>query len=239
MKASRTIFWLVVIVVALGVLWYIARATVEQHVVPSFSEYMASTTQAHDASSTEQTSSVWMASSTIINMLLTSEEGTTTGPIVAPAAFKPATSTKSVIIAAPQKQTVTKAPASSSAFLVRSTLPDGYISAPKGIIRVLIAKTPSTRERGLSGYTSIAADQGMLFIFPRAEGVGFWMKDMEFPIDIVWMDKNKKITGVTKNLSPKSYPKTFLSPGDVQFVLELNAGSADTFGLTTGTRLSF
>lgn len=103
----------------------------------------------------------------------------------------------------------------------------------------MIAKTPSTRERGLSGYTAIAADQGMLFIFPKSEEVGFWMKDMDFPIDIVWMDKNKKVTGVSKNISPKTYPKTFPSPGNVQFVLELNAGSADVFGLTTGTPLSF
>ncbi len=221
MKASRTIFWLVVIVVACGVLWYMARSTVSQRIIPSLDEYVASSTNSRTASSTpsaQPVSSLWMASSTIVTSLLSGDEATATSATIS--------RTSPRAVAPPVLAT-------------RSTLSEGYIRTPKGIIRLLIAKTPAARERGLSGYSSLASDQGMLFIFPKSGSMNFWMKDMNFPIDIVWMNRDRTILGVTRNLSPESYPKTFSSPENVQFVLELNAGSADTFGLRTGTALMF
>lgn len=209
------------IVVACGVLWYMARSTVSQRIIPSLDEYVASSTNSRTASSTpsaQPVSSLWMASSTIVTSLLSGGEATGTSATIPPVSPR---------VVAPPLLTM------------RSTLPNGYIRAPKGIIRLLIAKTPTARERGLSGYGSLASDQGMLFIFPTSGSMNFWMKGMNFPIDIVWMNSDRKILGVTANLSPESYPKTFSSPGNVQFVLELNAGSADTYGLRTGTTLMF
>ncbi|MDQ2932930.1 MAG: DUF192 domain-containing protein, partial [bacterium] len=87
--------------------------------------------------------------------------------------------------------------------------------------RIQIAKTPSTRELGLSGRAGLEADEGLLFMFPTAGSHGFWMKDMNFPIDIVWIDSSKRVVGVTENVSPDSYPQTFLPPQKVQYVLEL------------------
>ncbi|MEN9524094.1 MAG: hypothetical protein RL536_163 [Candidatus Parcubacteria bacterium] len=113
------------------------------------------------------------------------------------------------------------------------------LNTPKGTLYVYVAKNPTTREQGLSGYPSLDADQGMLFIFPTENPQSFWMQDMNFPLDIVWMDRYKKIIGVTPNISPKTYPKTFASPGKVQFVLEINAGSAEKFGLREGTTVIF
>lgn len=245
MKGLRTIFILTAFIIAFGVLWYIADSSMEQKAVPALGEYIASSTDLRIASSTEQVSSVWMASSTIVDMLLPDDELTTTA-IVQQETDQPKVSTVKPV-PAQTKTSVVKptpvpilAPVSKSESLTKkSTLSQGYIDTPGGKIRVLIAKNPTTRQEGLSGYKSLDADQGMLFIFPTPVDVGFWMKDMNFPIDIVWMNKDRKIIGITKNVSPETYPKTFPSPNKVQFVLELNAGGAEKFGLVKGGYLSF
>ncbi len=228
MRFFRTIFICGVLFAALIVLWRVGQSSVLMHVVPSFSEYMASSTLTLHATSTEQTTSVWMASSTIVHMLLSDSTSTQSVAIIPDASTMPI-STPLV----PARKPTT------SILTARSTLSDGYLKTPTGVIRLLIAKTPSSREHGLSGYSSIASDQGMLFIFPRAGSVSFWMKDMKFPLDIVWINAHRTVVGITENISPDSYPHTFISPGDVQFVLEINAHTAAAFGLKKGTTLSF
>lgn len=112
-------------------------------------------------------------------------------------------------------------------------------NAPKGIIYSHVARTPSTRERGLSGTPSFDTDEGMLFIFPEPGAYAFWMKDMNFAIDIVWVSSNRRVIGVTENISPETYPETFGPTSEVQFVLEVPAGSAEKFGLKAGSTVSF
>lgn len=87
-----------------------------------------------------------------------------------------------------------------------------------------IASTTEAMERGLSGRNSLAKNMGMLFVLGQPRTYGFWMKDMNFPIDIVWLDKNKEILGLTKNLQPNSYPKIFYSPSGTAYALEINTG---------------
>lgn len=87
-----------------------------------------------------------------------------------------------------------------------------------------IADEPREREKGLSGRPSLAESTGLLFVFDQPGRYGFWMKEMNFPIDIVWLDKNKKVLGLTKNLQPDSYPQIFYSPTNTSYVLEINTG---------------
>lgn len=228
MKAVRTIFFIGVGCVALGVLVYLGHAGISMHAVPSLSEYVASNTRPDDQSASS-TASAWMASSTIVRMLLSTTATST------PSAFTATSSGQTI----PSAIGVPRVPKIASTLSVRSTLPEGYIKAPKGKIRLLIAKTPNTRERGLGGYASLDTDQGMLFIFPRPTSVNFWMEDMKFSLDFVWMSSDHTIVGITSNISPDTYPASFPSPGKVQFVLELNAGAATQFGLKVGDRLAF
>lgn len=65
-------------------------------------------------------------------------------------------------------------------------------------IRVDIADTVVTRTQGLSGRTSLAETDGMLFVFENADRYGFWMKDMNFAIDIIWIDPEKNIVYIEK-----------------------------------------
>ena len=89
--------------------------------------------------------------------------------------------------------------------------------------RVKIADTEEERAQGLSGVPSLKKDEGMLFIFPKEGLHAFWMKDMNFALDLVWIDSSWNIASTTKNTTPESFPTFFSPPRPVQYVLEIPA----------------
>ena len=91
-------------------------------------------------------------------------------------------------------------------------------------IIVEIADTPAKRERGLSGRESLPPNTGLLFVFDEPGQYGFWMKDMLFPIDILWLDENFQIVGSWLNADPTSYPKSVTPKVKAKYVLETNLG---------------
>ncbi len=93
--------------------------------------------------------------------------------------------------------------------------------------------------RGLSGRAAIANNQAMLFDFKRAEKPCIWMKDMKFAIDIVWVDTQKKVVHLQKNVRPETYPAQFCPQGLARYVLEVRAGRAEEVGLGLGAAVSF
>ena len=104
---------------------------------------------------------------------------------------------------------------------------------------VEVADTNLLRERGLSGHKPLGEYEGMLFIFQKPDRYGFWMKDMLFSLDILWLDENYKIIHIEKNLSPKTYPKVFYPEAESQYVLEISAGSCSMLGIKVGDSLVF
>lgn len=113
------------------------------------------------------------------------------------------------------------------------------VHAPKGLIPAEVASSSAEQELGLSNRASLPADQGMLFTFRYPGDYGFWMKDMHFPIDMIWVLSNKKVAGITAAVPADSYPSVFYPPLAISYVLELNAGAAEKFGIATGTQLTF
>jgi uncharacterized membrane protein (UPF0127 family) len=99
------------------------------------------------------------------------------------------------------------------------------------------AHSEKTQEKGLSGTPRLASNQGKLFWYDQMGERCFWMKDMRYSLDIVWLDDHKKVVHVEKNLSPKTYPKAYCV--DAQYAIELAAGEADKSGLSLGQVLSF
>lgn len=85
----------------------------------------------------------------------------------------------------------------------------------------------------------MAQDQGMLFVFNAPDTVCFWMKDMRFSLDIIWLDAQKEVVHIEKNVSPETFPKTYCPDKPAQYVIELNAGEAARNHLVAGHRLSF
>lgn len=109
-----------------------------------------------------------------------------------------------------------------------------YLTINKKIIQIDVATTPEQHTNGLSGRKSLAKDTGMLFVFPQPEMPGFWMKDMHFPIDIVWIDQNNTVVGTTENLIPESYPQKFFPPSPILRVLEVPAGFVKQYNVKKG-----
>ena len=115
---------------------------------------------------------------------------------------------------------------------------EATVTSPQGVnISVLVANTEQKRVSGLSGFPALSTKQGMLFVFPQVGTYRFWMKDMNFPIDIVWIDEMFQIIGRNDNISPQSFPKTFTPPGPVRYVIELPANSALRDGFLIGNKI--
>jgi uncharacterized protein len=88
----------------------------------------------------------------------------------------------------------------------------------------IIAHTGAARERGLGGVEALHPSQGMLFVFDTPDMYSFWMKDMHFAIDIMWIDDTFTIVDMIENIKPESYPKIFKTDKKARFVLETAAG---------------
>jgi uncharacterized membrane protein (UPF0127 family) len=93
------------------------------------------------------------------------------------------------------------------------------------LVKAEVVNTETRIEKGLGGRASLPEGRGMLFQMLDSEPQQFWMKGMLFPIDIIWIE-NGRVIGCEKNISPKD-PRTFISPGDAGYVLEVPAGFCD------------
>ncbi|MEK7502976.1 MAG: DUF192 domain-containing protein [Patescibacteria group bacterium] len=106
-------------------------------------------------------------------------------------------------------------------------------------VEVDIANNEKERNKGLGGRKNLPEDSGMLFIFEIPAKYSFWMKDMRFPIDIIWIEENKKITAISENIAPETYPASFSPSEPVKYVLEVNAGWADKNGVKSGDSIEW
>jgi uncharacterized membrane protein (UPF0127 family) len=104
-----------------------------------------------------------------------------------------------------------------------------------------IAADDAARTRGLMFRDAMPADHGMLFLFDAMEPRVFWMKNTHIPLDILYFDQKYKLVSMQQRVPPcrsagndcPQYPST----GPAQYVLELNAGVADTLGVKEGDEL--
>lgn len=101
-----------------------------------------------------------------------------------------------------------------------------------------IARTSKQQIKGLSGRDSLKDGQGMLFVYDDYAVRKFWMKDMKFPIDIIWI-KDDRIIGIEENAAVPTSAEipTFTSPAPVNYVLEVSAGFARKHGLKAGDKI--
>ncbi len=104
-------------------------------------------------------------------------------------------------------------------------------------IEVDIADTESERAQGLSGRTAIGAKEGMLFVFETSRIPQFWMKDMNFALDMIWIDDTLTVVGFSQNVTPESFPKTFFPEVSVKYVLEVNENFVNSNNIKKGDTL--
>ncbi len=108
------------------------------------------------------------------------------------------------------------------------------------MINAEIADTPAVQEKGLSGRQSLAENSGMLFIFPAADNYSFWMKDMNFGLDFIWINDNT-VTEITSDVMPSALEPLdiFVSKEKADKVLEVNAGTAKRLDINVGDIIEF
>lgn len=107
-------------------------------------------------------------------------------------------------------------------------------------IKAEIANTPTSIEKGLMNRSSLPIDRGMLFIFPSANLREFWMKDTLIPLDMIFIDTNKKIINIVKNAEPLDESRNkYISLKPSLYVIEVNGGFTDTYGIEPGSIVSF
>lgn len=124
-------------------------------------------------------------------------------------------------------------------FLGIATQNPTMLQAPNGKqIRVEIATSEAEQIKGLSNRNFLEKGTGLLFVFDSPGRYGIWMKDMNFPIDILWLDKNYNVVDLRDNVSPDTFPAVFTPKANSMFVLELNAGEAHRFNLKINSKLN-
>jgi hypothetical protein len=134
-----------------------------------------------------------------------------------------------------------------SAFDRRAVKNNGNVETIRAVemngarVHVELALTSDQQQLGLSGRGSLGADQGMLFIFPSAQLRSFWMKQMSFPIDIVWISQ-RRVIDLTRNApvpeSGKPLP-LYRPDAPVDTVLEVPAGFSMTHNIRPGTEIRY
>lgn len=105
-------------------------------------------------------------------------------------------------------------------------------------IAVEFADTPEEIDQGLQHRESLGKDRGMLFIMEEEEVQSFWMIDMLFPIDIIYIDEEKEVVYIAKSVETDlTEPVPSLAPS--KYVLQVNAGLCDTYGISVGDRVEW
>ena len=103
---------------------------------------------------------------------------------------------------------------------------------------VEIADTPAKRELGLQYRRELAADRGMIFLFPHEAEQAFWMKNTPIPLDMIFINSDRRIVGIAEQAVPFS-----LDPRSVgrasRFVLEVNGGLSKRYGIQAGDSVRF
>ncbi|MFV0565597.1 MAG: DUF192 domain-containing protein [Flavobacteriaceae bacterium] len=101
-----------------------------------------------------------------------------------------------------------------------------------------IADTEYDIQTGLMYRSTMLSNRGMLFVFDNEEIRYFYMKNTKIPLDLIYIGSDKRIVSFQKNAKPFD-ESSLSSKGPAQYVLEVNAGLVDSWGLVIGERVSF
>lgn len=106
-------------------------------------------------------------------------------------------------------------------------------------VPVEVVFSDEDKARGLSNRKSMPEDEGMLFLFDTEDYRSFWMKDMLFPIDIIFIDRFGYIVHIIKNCQPCKNEECppLNSKRKAKYVLEVNAGFCDRKNIREGDRV--
>lgn len=120
------------------------------------------------------------------------------------------------------------------------SVPKTVVRLGNGVFRTTLALTQEERAKGLSGTSSLDAGEAMMLVYDRDDKWRIWMKDMNYPLDIIWLDNDQKVVYIVKNAKPESYPeKNFGPKAPARYVLELPAGTVEDKGISYADEAKF
>jgi uncharacterized protein len=107
-----------------------------------------------------------------------------------------------------------------------------------------LANTNESRSKGLMFREKMDKDKGMLFIFERESIYPFWMKNTYIPLDMIWLNKNKEVVYIQKDVKPcknslEAICKSIVPTAKAMYVIELNTGQTDELDLKIGNKINF
>lgn len=118
--------------------------------------------------------------------------------------------------------------------------PTATMHLGSGKFTATIADTQATRVKGLSGTHDLPSDRAMVFIFDTNSRWGIWMKDMNYAIDIIWLNESRRVVDFVTDVPPDSYPnRTFLPKEDARYVVELRSGMVRQKNIQVGQEAIF
>lgn len=148
-----------------------------------------------------------------------------------------------LLIGGSQQPANKKPPKSSNAQVVNTSCgpyrKDGVVSVNGSQINVETAAGSKELAKGLSGRPCIESNWGMLFDFAKNGQFPIWMKDMNFPIDIAWIDSSHKVVALEINFKPSTYPERRVNQNPARYVLELPANKSKELNMDIGTLIHF
>ena len=114
-----------------------------------------------------------------------------------------------------------------------------YVQIAGVSVKVDLALTPGEQEQGLSGRAGLDDNTGMLFVFNKPDKYLFWMKDMNFSIDMIWIDSKMKVIYIKKDAKPESFPESYGPDAPALYVLEVPDNFSDNNNLQVGDSAGF
>lgn len=125
-------------------------------------------------------------------------------------------------------------------FVTANFKPTDTVGLGSGVYHLRLANDDASRQQGLSGVEKLQVNGGLLMDFQKDGNWGIWMKDMKIPLDIIWLDKNKKVVHIETNAKPEWGTDKVMQPKSMsRYVIELPAGSVQKAGIKIGQEASF
>lgn len=128
--------------------------------------------------------------------------------------------------------------------LEQAEFPSGIIKIDDVTLQVQIADTKPLQTRGLMFQEKLPYDQGMLFVFEDEDVRSMWMLNMQFALDVIWLDADGKVVHIEKDTQPcKSALETMVctftngNNNVAKYVLEVTSGFVDKFNITENSKL--
>lgn len=106
------------------------------------------------------------------------------------------------------------------------------------VIDIEIADTDQKTMQGLMYRSSMPQNAGMLFLMPREDIQGFWMRNTYIPLDMIFVNSNKQIVTIHANTTPMN-ESSYISTAPALYVVEVNAGYCNKNNIKEGDKIDF